>query len=120
MSTFKQQYEVKKNVEFYKDKMNKIDELRKVALTEEKIKDLDKRYIQAQAEIKLGEMTINKIYKKSDFMAKTVVYPLMDAWIDICDVTDREDIISRNIIIRNLLLLILTLIIIITFILRRI
>lgn len=120
MSTFKEQYEVKKNVEFYKDRMNKIDKLRMFTLTEEEIKNLDKRYVQAQAEIKLGEMTINKIYKRSGFMANTVVYPLMDAWIDIYDVTDKEDIISRNIIVRNLLLLILTLIIIMTFILRRI
>lgn len=120
MNTFKEQYEAKKRVEFYKDRMNKIEKLREVALTEEEIKNLDKRYVQAQAKIKSGEMTINKIYRRSGFIAKSIVYPLMDAWIDIYDVTDKEDIISRNIIIRNLLLLILTFIIIMRFILKRI
>lgn len=120
MSTFKEQYKVKKKVEFYKDQMNKIEKLRETALTEGEIKNLDKRYVQAQAEIKLGETTINKIDKRSGFMAKSVVYPLMDAWIDIYDVTDKEDTISRNIIIRNLVLLILTFIIITRFILKRI
>ncbi|UUV16923.1 hypothetical protein NRK67_03175 [Fusobacteria bacterium ZRK30] len=120
MSTFKERYEVKKKVEFYKDRMNKIEKSRELALTEEEIKNLDKRYVQAQEEIKLGEMTINKIDKRSGFMAKSVVYPLMDAWIDIYDVTDKEDITSRNTIVRNLLLLILTFIIIMRFILKKI
>lgn len=96
---------MRKNVEFYKDKMNKINKSREVDLTEEEIRNLDKEYNQAQAEIKLGEITINKINKRSGFIAKSVVFPLMNPWIDIYDVTDKEDIASRNIIIRNLLLL---------------
>ncbi|MCS5420680.1 MULTISPECIES: hypothetical protein [Psychrilyobacter] len=110
ISTFKEEYQLKKNLEFHRDKMNKIDKLRSTALTGEELNSLDNRYSQAQAEIKLGEIKLNKIYKESGWITKNVVSPLMDTWIDIYDVTDKGDMISRITVIAAALILTVVLI----------